>query len=345
MSRVAVVLFSLGGPDARDAVEPFLVNLFSDPAIIALPNPLRWLVARLIAHRRAPVAREIYARLGNSSPLLANTAAQARALERALGPEFRCFIAMRYWSPLSEAAAREVAAWRPDEIVLLPLYPQFSSTTVASSLGAWRAAAAAIGLVRPTRAVCCYPALDGFIAALAARIDGARAAWPEGMAVRILLSAHGLPQRTVARGDPYQWQVERTAAAIRARLGADAPETIVCYQSRVGPLKWLEPATDAEIRRAGADACGVIVAPIAFVSEHSETLVELDIDYRHLAERSGVPRYVRVATVDDAAPFIAGLAGLVREASGRAAALAPAGGRRICPAGFALCPCAAGGTR
>ena len=133
MSRIAVVLFNLGGPDSRDTVEPFLVNLFSDPAIIALPNPLRWLVARLIAHRRAPVAQEIYARIGNASPLVANTESQARALERALGADHRCFIAMRYWRPMSDAVALAVAAWQPDEIVLLPLYPQFSSTTTGSS--------------------------------------------------------------------------------------------------------------------------------------------------------------------------------------------------------------------
>jgi ferrochelatase len=339
MSRVAVVLFNLGGPDTRMAVEPFLYNLFADPAIIALPNPLRWLVAKLISHRRAPVAREIYARIGNASPLLANTETQARALERALGPDYRCFVAMRYWHPMTDAAARAVREWQPDEIVLLPLYPQFSSTTTASSLRAWRAAARSVGLACPTRAACCYPALDGFVAAIAARIEAARAEWPAAIPLRILLSAHGLPQRTVARGDPYPWQVERTALAIHARLGSDAPETVVCYQSRVGPLKWLEPATDAEIRRAGAERHGVIVAPIAFVSEHSETLVELDMEYRQLAERSGVPRYVRVATVSDDPRFVAGLADFVYELRAGPATTAPAGGRRICPGGFALCAC------
>ena len=341
MSRIAVVLFNLGGPDSRDTVEPFLVNLFSDSAIIALPNPLRWLIARLIARRRAPIAREIYARIGNASPILANTEMQARALERVLGEGYRCFVAMRYWHPMSDAAARAVAAWQPDEVVLLPLYPQFSSTTTASSLAAWQQEVERIGLAVPTRAVCCHPE-DGMVAAIAAKIRTALAEWPAGVKLRILLSAHGLPLRTVARGDPYQWQIERTAAAIRARLGAGVAEAIVCYQSRVGPLKWLEPATDAEIRRAGADGTGLIVAPIAFVSEHSETLVELDMEYRHLAERSGVPRYVRVPTVDDDPAFIAGLAEVVRAAR-TGSAIAPAGGRRICPDGFALCPCGESG--
>ncbi|HZT52485.1 MAG TPA: ferrochelatase [Stellaceae bacterium] len=342
MSRVAVVLLNLGGPDARAAVRPFLTSLFADPAIIALPNPLRWLLARLIAARRATAAEAIYARIGDASPLLANTEAQARALERALGPEHRCFIAMRHWHPRSEAAARAVREWGADEVLLLPLYPQFSSTTTASSIAAWQRAARAAGITAPTRALCCYPALDGFAAAIAERIAAARAAWPATLPLRLLLSAHGLPKRVVARGDPYQWQVERTALAIAARLGRDAPETVVCYQSRVGPLAWLEPATDAEIRRAGAEGRGVIIAPIAFVSEHSETLVELDMEYRHLAERSGVPRYVRVPTVGDDAVFIAGLAALVRERRAGPAGVMPAGGRRICPAGFALCACGRG---
>jgi ferrochelatase len=341
MSRVAVVLFNLGGPDSQQAVEPFLYNLFADPAIISLPNPLRWLIARFIARRRAPVAQHIYAQIGDASPLLANTEAQARALERALGGEFRAFIAMRYWRPLSADAAAAVKQWDPDEIVLLPLYPQFSTTTTASSLAAWHKEAAAIGLARPTRAVCCYPTLDGFIAAIVTRLQAAVREWPGAVKLRVLLSAHGLPQRIVARGDPYQWQVEATAAAIRARLGRDELDLVVCYQSRVGPLQWLMPATDAEIRRAGADGTGLIVAPIVFVSEHSETLVELDRDYRHLAAQVGVPHYVRVATVGDNPAFIAGLAALMEETLAHAGAIRPQGGQRICPAACGLCPCAA----
>jgi protoporphyrin/coproporphyrin ferrochelatase len=341
MSRLAVVLFNLGGPDSRETIEPFLFNLFADPAIIALPNPLRWLVARLIVRRRAPVARAIYARIGDASPILANTEAQARALERELGGDVAAFIAMRYWHPLSAATAAAVKAWQPDRIILLPLYPQFSTTTTASSFRAWHEEAARIGLRVPTRAVCCYPAVAGFIDAVVARLAAAIAAWPAGLKCRILLSAHGLPQRVVARGDPYQFQIETTAAAICARLAVPAADVVVCYQSRVGPLRWLEPATDAEIRRAGAGGVGVIVAPIAFVSEHSETLVELDLEYRHLAEQSGVPRYVRVATVGTAPSFIAALAGLVRAAQDRRVAVAPADGRRLCPGGFASCACAA----
>jgi ferrochelatase len=146
MTRVAVVLMNLGGPDSSVAVRPFLINLFSDPAIIGLPSFLRLPLARFVARRRAVVARDIYAQIGGRSPLLANTEAQARALEAALGPGHRCFIAMRYWHPMSIETARAVAEWAPDEIVCLPLYPQFSTTTTASSLAAWRSDASEANL-------------------------------------------------------------------------------------------------------------------------------------------------------------------------------------------------------
>jgi protoporphyrin/coproporphyrin ferrochelatase len=341
MSRVAIVLFNLGGPDSAAAVEPFLFNLFADPAIIALPNPLRWALAKFIARRRAPIARKIFARLGNVSPLRANTEAQAQALEQRLGAGFRCFIAMRYWSPTSAAAAAAVKAWGAEEIVLLPFYPQFSSTTTASSMVAWREAAAAIGLQARTRAACCYPTESGFIAALVAGLRRAIDAWPKSLPLRVLLSAHGLPQRVIARGDPYQWQVEATAAAVRAALDRPGIECVVCFQSRVGPLAWLEPATDGEIRRAGSAGIGLIVQPIAFVSEHSETLVELDIEYGHLAQSVGVPRYERLPTVGTGPAFIDGLVRLVEAVRASDATLYPEGGRRRCPAGFTLCPCLA----
>jgi protoporphyrin/coproporphyrin ferrochelatase len=340
MKRTAVVLFNLGGPDRPESVRPFLFNLFNDRAIIALPQPLRALVAWLIARRRAPVARAIYARIGGASPLLANTEAQAQALEAALGEGFRCFIAMRYWPPRADAAARAVKEWRPDEIVLLPLYPQASTTTTQSSIEDWRRAAAAAGLDAPTRAVCCYPEEAGFIAALADEIRAALAEWPADAPKRVLFSAHGLPQKIVASGDPYQWQVERTAAALVAALAIPGLDSTVCYQSRVGPLAWIGPATDAEIRRAGRDKVGLVVVPVAFVSEHSETLVELDIEYRHVADAAGVPRYRRVATVGAAAAFIAGLVRLVREAR---PGLCPASGLRLCPQRFARCLCEAAG--
>jgi len=312
MARTAVVLMNLGGPDSQEAVEPFLVNLFSDPAIIRLPAFLRLPLARLIAWRRARVAHEIYRRLGGNSPLLVNTEAQARALEGALGPGHRCFVAMRYWHPLSPETAREVAKWAPDEVVCLPLYPQFSTTTTASSLAAWRSAASGLRLDRLERVVCCYPCEKGFVAAIAGLIrpvlDRAASLAPSP---RLLLTAHGLPEKIVRAGDPYRSQVESTAAAVIAALDLPGLDWQVCYQSRVGPLKWIGPGTDDEIRRAGKDGVSLVVAPISFVSEHSETLVELDLDYSHLAETSGVPAYYRVPTVGIEPAFIQSLASLV----------------------------------
>ncbi len=339
--RIAVVLFNLGGPDSAAAVEPFLVNLFNDPAIIGLPWPLRPLVARLIAHRRAATARGIYAKIGDRSPILPNTEAQAAALGeqlRGLG-EVRVYSCMRYWHPMSDEVAAAVKSFGPDEIVLLPLYPQFSSTTTASSYRSWMTTAAAIGLTTPTKLVCCYPTEPGFIAAAAAllRTGIAECRARTDRPPRILFSAHGLPKKIVGRGDPYPSQVEQSARAIAAALGLAAAEWSVCYQSRVGPLEWLGPYADEEIRRAGRDGVAVVLFPIAFVSEHSETLVELDIDYRHLAERSGVPSYVRVPTVGTTPAFIAGLAELVRKAVASPAPVRSQAGPRLCAAGERCC--------
>jgi protoporphyrin/coproporphyrin ferrochelatase len=307
--RRAIVLMNLGGPDSLDAVRPFLYNLFSDPAIITLPIALRLPLAWLIAARRGRIARQIYAYLGGASPLLANTRLQARALETVLGDEYRCFIAMRYWHPLTAAAAAAVKAWRPDEIVLLPLYPQFSTTTTASSIAAWQAEAMRQGLIIATRSVRSYPSAPGFISAIAENIR--QVLDSVTMPVRLLFSAHGLPLKIVQAGDPYPQEVGATAAAVAQVLGQSDLDWRVCYQSRVGPLAWLEPSIEAELRRAAQDRVGVIVAPISFVSEHSETLVELDRDYRLLAETLGVPFYRRAATVGVQPGFIAALADIV----------------------------------
>lgn len=336
---VAVVLFNLGGPDRPESVEPFLRNLFSDPAIIGLPGLLRLPLARLISRRRGPVAREIYAKMGGGSPILGNTEAQAKALAarlQATDLDTNVFIAMRYWRPFASETARAVAATTPEKVVLLPLYPQYSTTTTASSLKDWTVAARAAGITCDTRAICCYPAERGFVAAVAEAIRAKLTNW-QGKPPRILFSAHGLPKKVIRRGDPYQWQVERTAASVAAAIGSAASDWAVCYQSRVGPLEWIGPSTEEEVRRAGRDGVPVMVVPIAFVSEHSETLVELDIEYRHVAEQAGVPAYVRVPTVDAREAFIAGLADLVRNALNRPAAIAPDGGQRLCPAEFGRC--------
>ena len=328
-----MVLFNLGGPDSPAAVRPFLQNLFSDPAIISLPGILRRPLAKLIAARRAPVARKIYEHLGGGSPILPETEAQARALEAELaraGHQAKCFIAMRCWHPFTHEAVAAVKAFAPDEIVLLPLYPQYSTTTTQSSLTEWRRQANRGGISAPQHEVCCYPTETGFISALADLLSGALGKANPAISYRVLFSAHGLPKRVVDRGDPYQWQVERTVEAVLARLKRPELDWTICYQSRVGPLEWIGPATDAEIRRAGADGKGIIVVPAAFVSEHSETLVELDIEYGKLAKESGVPDYIRVPTVRTHPSFIAALASLVGIALDAKTPVTSAPGR-LCP--------------
>ena len=341
VEKIAVVLFNLGGPDAPEAVRPFLFNLFNDPAIIGMPQPLRWCLATLMANHRAPVARRIYDHIGGSSPLLGLTRDQAHALEAALASrknEIRCFIAMRYWHPMSEEVVLEVKNFAPDRIVLLPLYPQFSTTTSGSSLSEWRRRADAEGLDAPTHALCCYPTETGLVAAHTASISTALRT--VSGKVRLLFSAHGLPKKIVDKGDPYVWQIERSAEAIAGTLAGEFTDLdwTLCYQSRVGPLEWVGPSTDDELRRAGAEGIAVVVVPIAFVSEHSETLVELDIEYRELAEEAGVTKYVRVPALGDGATYIEGLARLVRHTLDGGAELCSQDGGRLCPAELIGCP-------
>ncbi len=338
MTKLAVVLFNLGGPDKPEAVRRFLFNLFSDPAIIDKPAPLRWLLAQIISRRRAPLARGIYAKLGGGSPLLANTRIQARALQSALGGNARTFIAMRYWHPFSDETAAEVKAFAPERIVLLPLYPQFSATTSGSSIADWKRAARKAGLKAPTSALCCYPRAPGFLAEVAARLRAVLAESPGVTKPRVLFSAHGLPKKIIENGDPYQWQVEQSVQGVVEALGQDDLDWRICYQSRVGPLEWIGPSAEEEIARAGADGVPLILVPIAFVSEHSETLVELDMEYAELAKRKGVPSYRRVPTVDAGAGFIDGLAALVRESVDSAKVLSSGEGQRICPAACGRCP-------
>ena len=339
--RIAVVLFNLGGPDGPDDVRPFLRNLFRDPAIISAPGLVRELLALFISSTRAKAARANYALMGGGSPLLPETRKQAVALETALNADcpdaaFKTFIGMRYWSPFVEDAVRDVRAWSPDEVVLLPLYPQFSTTTTGSSFDAWRKAAPDM----PTRAVCCYPQAGDIVRAHANVIVKT---WRDAGAparTRVLVSAHGLPKQTVERGDPYQWQIEQTVAAVRTLLPDGLSDNVVCYQSRVGPLEWIGPSTDDEIRRAAAAGVNVLVSPIAFVSEHIETLVELDIEYGELARELGVETYLRAPALGLEDRFIGALRLLVRDALDGPPGLKPPGGRRLCPAEHGACPCA-----
>lgn len=332
--RIAVVLCNLGGPDEPAAVRPFLQNLFSDPAIIGAPAVVRLPLAAFIARSRERSAIANYARMGGASPLLPQTLAQAGVLEEALRGRFpddtvRVFVAMRYWKPTTAQVAAEVAAFAPQEVVLAPLYPQYSTTTTASSLAAWKAAYRGSG---SQRALCCWFANDGLVEAhaqLILRTWDAAGRPP----VRLLFSAHGVPLKVIAAGDPYQWQVEATCAAIAARLG-EGWDWQVCYQSRVGPLKWLGPSTPDAIAAAAEEGLGVLIDPVAFVSEHIETLVELDEDYARHAEALGVETYLRVPAVGVEPVFVAGLAEAVERALDGLGVSAD--GAR-CPGAFSQC--------
>ncbi|MEZ5939740.1 MAG: ferrochelatase, partial [Hyphomonadaceae bacterium] len=264
------------------------------------------------------------------------TRKQSEALETELkrrGVDARVFIAMRYWSPYAKDTVREVEAYAPDHTVLLPLYPQFSTTTTASSLKSWRDAGGP-----PASTVCCFPTEPAFAAA---HVKTILDTWEKGGRpdnVRVLFSAHGLPEKVVLDGDPYQHQVEGTVAAVSRELPREW-EFETCYQSRVGPLKWIGPATDESIRRAAEDGKAILVAPIAFVSEHIETLVELDHEYGLLAKAAGAKTYLRAPALGVEPGFLAALANLVE-----AAIPSPAGsvrshcGHRICPAKWSGCP-------
>lgn len=349
MKRLAVVLFNLGGPDGPDAVEPFLFNLFKDPAIISAPGPLRWFLAKLISKRRAPFARDIYAHMGGKSPILVLTQDQSLALdavlrERFAGVEVKSFVSMRYWHPFSNEVAAKVKDFAPDQIVLLPLYPQFSTTTTQSSIDDWVKTVAKINLDVPTKRICCYPTQPGFIKAQAKLLmEGIVAAQKSSEPVRVLFSAHGLPKKIVdGKRDPYPDHVQLGANAIvdaATELGSTIDDWKICYQSRVGPLEWIGPSTDDEIERAGRDGRALVILPIAFVSEHSETLVELDIEYKELAEKAGVKTYVRVPTVGTHADFIGGLADLVEGSLATNGDPCPQGSNeRICTAFSHACP-------
>lgn len=346
--KIAVVLFNLGGPDSQEAVKPFLFNLFNDKAIISAPQPIRFLLAKLISGRRAPIAREIYKNLGGKSLLLENTKKQAEALGKSMKSlgVVKTFVAMRYWHPFSYETVKEVQKFNPDKIVLIPLYPQFSTTTTGSSLQDWHQAAKKAGMDIPTAGIGCFPKEPGFIKAHAKLIKPDLLKAINSGPTRILFTAHGLPKKIVDAGDPYAWQAEETVNAVVDALKKDRGlkgksfDQIICYQSRVGPLEWIGPSTEDEIKRAGSENLNLVVVPIAFVSEHSETLVELDIECAELAREAGVKNYFRVPALGTDKEFIEGLSNVVKVALDRDGVSAFEGAR-LCPAGFTKCPCRA----
>ncbi len=340
--KTAVILFNLGGPDKLESVKGFLFNLFNDKAIIGLPQPFRFLLAKLISSRRNKKAQEIYAQIGGKSPILETTNAQAEGLEKELSylGNFKVFVAMRYWHPLSKDVVKKVKEYEPDEIILLPLYPQFSTTTTESSFKDFYQKLVKEKISAPVKYICCYPTNPQFISSHCRLIAGAITKTKSAgfNNFRILFSAHGLPQKIIDMGDPYCEQVKASVNAIINELEEKDLDYKVCYQSKVGPLEWTKPSLEFEINRAALDRKAVIIVPIAFVSDHSETLVELDIEYKELAHKFNIPFYLRVAALNVDGYFIKSLVDLCRRTS--TVDFSCNGGNfgaRICPKNFKKC--------
>ena len=340
MEKKAIILFNLGGPKKPEDVKEFLFNLFNDKAIIALPSFFRKILAWIIAKRRTPYAQAIYHHLGGGSPLLALTQNQAEALEKKMnnGQEsYKIFVAMRYFHPLIKEVVEEVKNYGPDSIILLPLYPHFSTTTTGSSLTEWNKYAKALAI--PTKTICCYPRALDFITA---HVELIRSYYEEASKLhdKILLvfSAHGLPKKIIKKGDPYEWQIHETIKHIIEKL--KVTDHILCYQSKVGPMEWLGPSIDEALDKAAQEQKAVVVVPIAFVSEHSETLVELDIMYQEIAQKLTIPGYFRVPALGVHDAYIQELVNLVRCAEKNASgSVISSEGERICPKEFTACPC------
>ena len=311
--KKAVILFNLGGPDKLVNVEPFLFNLFYDPAILNLPSFLRYPLAKLIANRRAPTAKKIYEELGGSSPILQLTEEQASALESKLrkedsSSEYKCFIVMRCWHPRAENVVKEVKKYNPEEIILMPLYPQYSAATSGSSIKEWNDICKKNNFNVKTSTICCYPTDENFIQAHKELIMKKTKNLEN---FKLIFSAHGLPEKNIKKGDPYQWQVEQSVNKIVKSLDVKDLDWILSYQSRVGPLKWIGPSTEEIIIENSKLGKHIVLVPVAFVSEHSETLVELDIEYKELADKNGCKNYSRVPALGTNENYIKAMSNLI----------------------------------
>jgi len=334
--KKAIILFNLGGPDKLENVEPFLFNLFNDPAIINIPFILRYPLAKLISKRRAPIAKNIYKEIGNKSPILELTQDQAKSLENNLSKkgDYKCFIVMRCWHPRASNVIKKVREYNPEEIILLPLYPQYSTSTSGSSINEWYDLCKKENYNVKTKTICCYPTENNFIASHISLINKTLKVIEDNN-FKLIFSAHGLPKSKIKKGDPYQWQIEETVKKIMSNLENENLNYVISYQSRVGPLKWIGPYTDEVIIRYSKEKKGIVIVPIAFVSEHSETLVELDIEYKKLAEKNGCGFYKRVPALGIEENFIKGLTELVLKQETRGNFVSSL----MCPNKYVKCPC------
>jgi len=336
MTKKAVILFNLGGPDKLESVEPFLFNLFNDPAIISIPTIFRYPLAKFISKRRAPIAKNIYKEIGNKSPILELTQEQAEKLEKNLleKGDYKCFVVMRCWHPRAIDVIQKVKEYNPEEIILLPLYPQFSASTSGSSINEWKNLCKKENYKIKTKIVCCYPTEKNFIESHVNLIKKTIKNLDKNN-FKLLFSAHGLPENKIKKGDPYQWQVEQTVQRIMFKLKDQNLDYIISYQSRVGPLKWIGPSTDEMIIKYSKENKGIVIVPVAFVSEHSETLVELDIEYKKLAEKNGCSFYKRVPALGVEENFIEGLTQLVLQKETKNEFVSSI----MCPDKYKKCPC------
>jgi ferrochelatase len=334
--KKAVILFNLGGPDKLESVEPFLFNLFNDPEILSIPSIFRYPLAKFISKRRAPIAKNIYREIGNRSPILELTQQQAMSLEKSLTTKgnYKCFVVMRCWNPRATDVIKKVKEFNPEEIILLPLYPQFSAATSGSSINEWNDLCKKENYKVKTKTICCYPTENNFVESHANLIKKTLKNI-ENKNFKLLFSAHGLPEIKIKKGDPYQWQVEESVNAIMSKLKDENLDHVTSYQSRVGPLKWIGPSTDEEIIKYSKEKKGIVIVPVAFVSEHSETLVELDIEYKKLAEENGCSFYKRVPALGIEENFIKGLAELVLRQEIRGNFISSV----MCPSKYKKCPC------
>ena len=334
--KKAVILFNLGGPDKPESVEPFLFNLFNDPAIINIPSIFRYPLAKFISKKRAPIAKNIYKEIENKSPILELTQDQAKSLENNLSKEgdYKCFVVMRYWHPRASDVIKKVREYDPEEIILLPLYPQYSASTSGSSTKEWSDLCKKENYYVKTKTICCYPTENNFIASHISLMTKVLKAIEDNN-FKLIFSAHGLPKSKIKKGDPYQWQVEETVKKIMSNLENKNLNYVISYQSRAGPLEWIGPSTNEVIIKYSKEKRGIVIVPIAFVSEHSETLVELDIEYKKLAEKNGCSFYKRVPALGIEKNFIKGLAELVLKQETRGNFVSPL----MCPNKYVKCPC------
>ena len=314
--KLGVVLFQLGGPDSPQSIEPFLYNLFCDPDIIDFPfaRIARQPLAKFISTTRARKVEHHYAEIGGRSPILPNTVKQAVALEAALRADYdaHVVVAMRYWHPFTEEAIVQLERHRPDEVVLLPLYPQYSKTTTCSSLNEWQRKFHPNGWRPRVHAIEEFHDDPAYLDSVVERVNGTLTGIADLSDTDFVFSAHSVPVAVIEHGDPYQRQIERTAELVWQR-GAWPGRKHICYQSKVGAAKWLRPSMHETVKRLAAEnRRHVVVVPISFVSDHVETLHEIAIEHREQAHELGIEDFRLVPGLNDSPRFIAALAGLVR---------------------------------